>query len=293
MREAGHVTAEKLRTADVPDDAVAIIGISCRLPKADGPDQLWDMLSDGRHAVTDVPRDRWWADDSADLPGFGNTAGLERGAFLDRIADFDADFFGITPREAEFTDPQQRLMLELGWEAMEDARIRPSTLRGLDVGVFVGVNADDYARLLHQDATYEAGAHHAMPGAQRALVANRLSYFLKLRGPSLTLDSAQSSSLVAVHLACESLRRGESGLALAGGVNLHLLGESTLLAARWGGISPTAAATPSMPAPTAMSRARAAQRSCSRTSGRPSRTVTASTASSGAAPPTTTAADAA
>ncbi|WP_328642061.1 type I polyketide synthase [Streptomyces canus] len=238
MREAGHVTAEKLRTADVPDDAVAIIGISCRLPKADGPDQLWDMLSDGRHAVTDVPRDRWWADDSADLPGFGNTAGLERGAFLDRIADFDADFFGITPREAEFTDPQQRLMLELGWEAMEDARIRPSTLRGLDVGVFVGVNADDYARLLHQDATYEAGAHHAMPGAQRALVANRLSYFLKLRGPSLTLDSAQSSSLVAVHLACESLRRGESGLALAGGVNLHLLGESTLLAARWGGISP-------------------------------------------------------
>ncbi|MEW2619204.1 type I polyketide synthase [Streptomyces sp. NPDC048106] len=238
MREAGHVTAGKLRTADVPDDAVAIIGISCRLPKADGPDQLWDLLSEGRHAVTDAPRDRWGADDRADRPGLGNTAGLRRGAFLDRIADFDAGFFGITPREAEFMDPQQRLMLELGWEALEDARIRPSTLRGLDVGVFVGVNADDYARLLHQDAAFEAGAHHAMPGAQRALVANRLSYFLKLRGPSLTLDSAQSSSLVAVHLACESLRRGESRLALAGGVNLHLLGDSALLAARWGGLSP-------------------------------------------------------
>ncbi|RMI32446.1 SDR family NAD(P)-dependent oxidoreductase, partial [Streptomyces triticirhizae] len=222
----------------MPEDAVAVIGISCRLPQADGPEQLWQLLSDGRHAVTRVPADRWRAEDRADLEGPDGAAGLEHGAFLDDVAGFDADFFGISPREAALIDPQQRLVLELGWHALEDARLRPSTLSGVDVGVFIGVNADDYAKLLHRDAALDAGSHHAMPGTQRALVANRLSYFLKLRGPSLTLDSAQSSSLVAVHLACESLRRGESGIALAGGVNLHLLAESTLLAARWGGLSP-------------------------------------------------------
>ncbi|KAB8167952.1 SDR family NAD(P)-dependent oxidoreductase [Streptomyces sp. 3MP-14] len=238
MREAGHATAEGRRTADVPEDAVAVIGISCRLPQADGPEQLWQLLSDGRHAVTRVPADRWRVEDLADAEGPDGAAGLEHGAFLDDVAGFDADFFGISPREAALIDPQQRLVLELGWHALEDARLRPSTLRGVDVGVFIGVNADDYAKLLHRDAAPDTGSHHAMPGTQRALLANRLSYFLQLRGPSLTLDSAQSSSLVAVHLACESLRRGESGIALAGGVNLHLLPESTLLAARWGGLSP-------------------------------------------------------
>ncbi|MGO4429798.1 polyketide synthase, partial [Streptomyces sp. MCAF7] len=134
-------------------------------------------------------------------------------------------------------DPQQRLMLELSWEALEDARLTPARLADGHSGVFVGVIADDYAALAAQYGP-SAVAPHAMTGLHRSIIANRVSYFLGLRGPSMTVDTGQSSSLVSVHLACESLRSGESTVALAGGVNLNLIPETTDRIARFGALSP-------------------------------------------------------
>ncbi|WP_146057254.1 type I polyketide synthase, partial [Streptomyces sp. SM14] len=206
-------------------EAFAIIGYACRLPGAPGPAPLWDLLATGTDAITETPADR------VRVPG------ATHGGFIERAADFDAGFFGISPREAAATDPQQRLALELAWEALEEARHIPADLGGSRTGVFLGAIWDDYAALLHR----EGGAgidRHSMPGLQRGLIANRLSYTLGLRGPSLTVDAGQSSSLVSVHLACESLARGESELALAGGVNLILAPDSTVSALRFGGLSP-------------------------------------------------------
>ncbi len=155
---------------------------------------------------------------------------------IEAVGDFDAAFFGMSPREAAETDPQQRLMLELGWEALEDAGIVPGSLRGEAVGVFVGAMNDDYATLLHR-AGAPIGAHTAT-GLQRAMLANRLSYVLGTRGPSLAVDTAQSSSLVAVALAVESLRAGTSRIAVAGGVNLILADEGSAAMERLGALSP-------------------------------------------------------
>ncbi|MEU0149427.1 SDR family NAD(P)-dependent oxidoreductase [Streptomyces sp. NPDC006288] len=206
------------------DDPVAIVGLSCRLPGAADPDAFWRLLCGEECAVTQVPAGR-------------EAAGGRWGAFLDGVDEFDAGFFGITPREAGVLDPQQRLMLELAWEAFEDARIPSHDLRGSATGVFVGAMRDDYALLLGR-AGREAVNHHAMPGVSRGVIANRVSHFLGLRGPSLVIDTGQASSLVAVHAAVESLRRGESTLALAGGVNLNLAAETGLVAEEFGGLSP-------------------------------------------------------
>ncbi|AZQ70586.1 polyketide synthase [Streptomyces luteoverticillatus] len=199
-----------------PSD-IAVVGMSCRLPGAPGVDEFWELLTAGRSAVERQPD------------------GGVRGA-LENAADFDAAFFGMSPRQAAATDPQQRLMLELGWTALEDAGIVPDSLAGTDTGVFVGVTADDYATLLHRTGTPLNG--HTATGLNRGMTANRLSYFLGLRGPSLAVDSAQSSSLVAVHLACESLRRGETELALVGGVSLILAEDSTAGMELMGALSP-------------------------------------------------------
>src|ERR1700722_46888 len=205
-------------------EPVAIIGMSCRLPGADDPRSFWRLLRDGADAVTEVPGGRWPAPEGASRP---------RGD----VEGFDAAFFGISPREAAASDPHQRLMLELAWEALEDARIIPGDLRGTAAGVFVGAISNDFAALRDR---LGAGAldEHGDPGSSRALIANRGSYLLRLSGPSPTVDTGQSSSLVAVGLACESLGRGESGLALAGGVNLNLLAETTQAIGRFGALSP-------------------------------------------------------
>ncbi|WP_236808513.1 type I polyketide synthase [Amycolatopsis albispora] len=208
---------------------IAIVGLSCRLPQAPDPRRFWALLRDGVNAITTLPADRWDSDTPVP-PGAG------RGGFLDRVGDFDAAFFGISPREAAIMDPQQRLVLELAWEALEDAGIVPDTLRGADASVFVGSIGSDYATLMQRAGLIN---QHTITGTNRGIIANRVSYTLGLRGPSVAVDAAQSSSLVAVHLACESLRNGESSLALAGGVNLNLAPESTLTAARFGGLSPT------------------------------------------------------
>ncbi|WP_218040193.1 type I polyketide synthase [Actinomadura sp. WMMB 499] len=212
------------------DDEIAIIGLACRFPASPDPDAFWRLLADGVDAVGEAPAGRRPADDLAD-------PGTRYGAFLDHIDRFDAAFFDISPREAAAMDPQQRLMLELAWESLEDAGIVPAVLRGDRVGVFAGAIWDDYAA--HAAARGPAAiTRHSMTGLNRGMIANRVSYTLGFTGPSLTVDTGQSSSLVAVHLACESLRKGESTLALAGGVSLIVDGSGAVRASRFGGLSP-------------------------------------------------------
>ncbi len=207
-------------------DPVAVVGLACRLPAAPDPAAFWRLLRSGRDAIGPVPAGRWSDPDTA-----------ARGGFLDEVDRFDAGFFGISPREAAAMDPQQRLVLELGWEGLEDAGIVPADLAGSRAGVFVGAIWDDYATLQYRQGT-AAITPHTVTGLHRSIIANRLSHTLGLRGPSLAVDAGQSSSLVAVHLACGSLRSGDCDLALAGGVNLNLAPESTVGAARFGALSP-------------------------------------------------------
>ncbi|MEV5343280.1 type I polyketide synthase, partial [Streptomyces sp. NPDC052676] len=223
-------------TGGSASEPIAVVGLSCRLPGADGPEAFWDLLRTGSNAITPVPEDRWRSA-TGEEPPEDTVPGMRRGGFLDRIDTFDAAFFGVAPREAVTMDPQQRLVLELAWEALEHAGIVPAALRGSRTAVFVGTLRDDYAALLYQHGA-AAVTQHTMAGVNRGVIANRVSYHLGLTGPSLTVDSAQSSSLVAVHLACESLRAGESDAAIVAGVNLNILAEGAVTEERFGGLSP-------------------------------------------------------
>jgi 6-methylsalicylic acid synthase len=200
-------------------EPIAIVGIGCRLPGGiNALGEYWRFLMGAHEAIGDIPASRWEA--YAANPRFAGAlrAVTRRGAFLDDAAGFDAQFFGVSPREAELIDPQQRLALETSWEALEDAGIPPHTLAGTDAGVFMGAGSDDYGRQMLEDLPgIEAWTGI---GSSLCAVANRVSYVLDLRGPSLAVDTACSSSLVAIHLACQSLRASESTIALAGGVHL-------------------------------------------------------------------------
>ncbi|GAA4532067.1 beta-ketoacyl synthase N-terminal-like domain-containing protein [Amycolatopsis samaneae] len=207
-----------------PDAAepIAVIGVGCRLPGGvRGPDELWRLLMAAESAISKVPDGRWeqFGHDSPE-----QAEALARttrwGGFLDSVSAFDAEFFGITPREASAMDPQQRLLLEVAWEALEHAGIAPERLRGSPAGVFVGISGNEYGQLTFGDVSrIDAWSG---TGSALSIAANRLSYVLDLRGPSVAVDSACSSSLVAVHLAIQSLRAGESEVALAAGANLLL-----------------------------------------------------------------------
>jgi acyl transferase domain-containing protein len=194
------------RTAE--PTAIAIIGLACRFPAASSPRDFWRLIRDGLEATK--------------LPG--------------DVAEFDADFFQLSPREATAMDPRQRLALELTWELLEDAFVVPDTLRGQRVAVYVGAMSDDYAALTLGDYPEDLD-HHSFGGISRSMIANRISYAFGLSGSSVTVDSGQSSSLVAVHLACESLRTGESALAIAGGVHLNLATETAVLEREFGAVS--------------------------------------------------------
>ncbi|GMV92676.1 MAG: hypothetical protein AMXMBFR82_24540 [Candidatus Hydrogenedentota bacterium] len=210
------------------NEPVAIVGIGCRFPGADGPGEFWSLLTNGADAVADVPADRWDNDAYYDpTPGTPGKMYTTKGGFLDRVDLFDANFFGISPREAARMDPQQRLVLEIAWAALENANIAPDTLSGSATGVFMGISANDYARV--QNSNPELIDAYAGTGNAHSLAANRLSYFLDLRGPSFAIDTACSSSLVAVHQAVQSLRAGECTLALAGGVNVILSPETQMI----------------------------------------------------------------
>lgn len=221
-----HPEAEAVRAAEAGSaalgDPVAIIGLGCRMPgDLNGPEALWDFLLERRSAVTTVPDDRWGPFDDGSAQTARTLATTTKwGSFLSDVAGFDAEFFGIAPREADYIDPQQRLMLEVTVEALEHAGIPAESLQRSQTGVFVGACVSEYGVLASRDISgIEAWTG---TGGALSIIANRLSYFLDLRGPSLTIDTACSSSLVAVHLACQSLRTGESELAIAGGVNLIL-----------------------------------------------------------------------
>ncbi len=214
-------TPEADQPTDMPSgsEPIAVVGIGCRVPGADGPEHLWQLLCDEVDAITTVPASRWDAhafyDPDPSVPGRMNT---RWGGFLADVAGFDADFFGISAREAARSDPQQRLALEVAWEALEDAGIPPGGLSGSLTGVFMGVSSFDHATALFSNRS-DVEPYDGTGGAL-SIVANRLSYCLNLRGPSMVLDTACSSSLVAVHFACQALRTGEAELALAGGVNV-------------------------------------------------------------------------
>lgn len=222
-----------------PAEAIAIVGVGCRLPgEANGPDALWDLLAGRRSAVVTVPDDRWQAFEDGSAQTGEALAGTTRwGSFLPDIAGFDADFFGISPREAEYIDPQQRLMLEVTVEALEHAGIPAESLQRSQTGVFVGACVSEYGYLASRDLS-QVDVWTGTGGAL-SIIANRLSYFLDLRGPSLTIDTACSSSLVAVHLACQSLRTGQSDVAIAAGVNLLLSPVVTRSFDQAGAMSPT------------------------------------------------------
>jgi acyl transferase domain-containing protein len=189
---------------------IAIIGLACRFAAAADPQEFWRLIRDGREVTR-----------------FASTA-----------AEFDADFFNLSPREACAMDPRQRLALELTWELFEDAFMVPDNVRGQSVSVFVGAMTDDYAVLTLRDGANHLD-HHSFAGVSRGMIANRISYGFGLHGPSMTIDSGQSSSLAAVHLACQSLRTEDSSLAIAGGVQLNLADETAMLEREFGAVSPS------------------------------------------------------
>jgi acyl transferase domain-containing protein/acyl carrier protein len=206
-------------------EPIAIVGMGCRFPGgASSPQAFWDLLRNGVDAVCEVPADRWdvrrFYDPDPDKPG---KMYVKQGGFLrERVAEFDPLFFGISPREAAAIDPQQRLLMETTYEALEDAGLRVEALRGSATGVFIGAFAMDMTLLHSSILNRDHMITTATTGGSMTLLSNRLSYIFDWHGPSISLDTACSSGLVAVHLACQSLRNGECNLAIAGGANVML-----------------------------------------------------------------------
>ncbi|MDJ0598495.1 MAG: aminotransferase class III-fold pyridoxal phosphate-dependent enzyme [Crocosphaera sp.] len=205
----------------------AIIGMGCRFPRSPAPAAFEQLLVKGLDGITQVPSDRWSISQHYHPePQTTGKTNSRWGGFLEQIGDFDPHFFNISPKEATRIDPQQRLVMEVSWECLENAGIAPISLKGSQTGVFVGIGNFDYGRLLCQDLE-RINAYHGT-GLTLSLAANRVSYFLDLHGPSLAVETACSSSLVAVHLACQSLQQRECDLALAGGVSLMISPDMTI-----------------------------------------------------------------
>ncbi len=221
--ETPRAAAPEVHTPVASDEPIAIVGMACRLPGgADTPEAFWRLLREGTDAISEIPADRWdvdaWYDADPEAPG---KMYVRSGGFLREVDRFEPQFFGISPREAESMDPQQRLVLEVAWEALERAGQDAGALRNTRTGVFVGITTADYSRVILQGPPEDVDAWYAS-GTSLNVVAGRLSYTLGLQGPSVAVDTACSSSLTALHLACQSLRTGESTMALAAGVNLIL-----------------------------------------------------------------------
>lgn len=201
-------------------EPLAIVGMACRYPGANSPEEFWALLRDGLDMMTEIPASRWDADAYYDpAPGTKGKTYVREGAFLDQVDQFDPDFFNISPREAVMMDPQHRLLLEVSWEALERAGIIPEQLHNSRTGVFVAMGSPEYLQLLEQSGTADV---YAGTGNGFCFGSGRLSYMLGLQGPNMVVDTACSASLVAVHLASRSLRAGECDLALVGAVNLIL-----------------------------------------------------------------------
>ncbi|MFL6537753.1 MAG: type I polyketide synthase, partial [Chthoniobacterales bacterium] len=205
-------------------ERIAIIGVGCRFPGgANDADSFWKLLIDGRDAVTEVPADRWNVERFYDPePGIAGKTFAKRGGFLDQIDQFDPQFFGISPREAPYVDPQHRLLLETAWEAIEDAGIVLDFEKGSDIAVYVGISHNDYQGIQSTAFDHFGVTPHTATGSAHSIAANRISYCLNLRGPSIAMDTACSSALTAVHTACEHIRAGRGDTALAGGVTVMI-----------------------------------------------------------------------
>src|SRR5215469_3100399 len=227
-----------LRLLSTAAEPIAVVGMACRFPGGvNSSEALWRLLAERRDAISEVPGGRWDADAYFDrdpsVPGKMNT---RWGGFISDVDGFDAAFFGISPREAAHMDPQQRHLLEVAWEALEDAGQPPEQLAGTQAGIFVGIYYQDYASLQSVDEAALDG--YSATGASNGMAANRLSFLLDLQGPSMAVDTACSSSLVAVHLACQSLRSEECDVALAGGMSLMFSPKPTIALAKWNVLAP-------------------------------------------------------
>nr|AEH26539.1 polyketide synthase [uncultured Acidobacteria bacterium C5] len=229
LRAARTSITRPSEAAALANEPIAVIGIGCRFPGGvDTPQAFLELLREGRDAITEVPRDRWdpdaWYDPNPDMPGKIN---CRHGGFVEGCENFDPAFFEIAPREARSLDPQQRMLLEVSWEAMENAGLVPSEHVGSNTGVFVGITGYDYYRFVSGSDPQRIDAYLGTGNAHSA-ASGRLSYFFGFKGPCISMDTACSSALVAVHSACQSLRAGESEMALAGGVNHLLLPEMSV-----------------------------------------------------------------
>ncbi|MFZ5602377.1 MAG: beta-ketoacyl synthase N-terminal-like domain-containing protein, partial [Pseudomonadota bacterium] len=221
-------------------EPIAVIGMGCRLPGGvTSPDKLWSLLENGVDAITDMVDQRWSSDQVYDPnPEAVGKLYTKANGLVDDVDLFDAEFFGIAPVEARLMEPQQRFLLETTWDALEHAAIAPDSLMGSKTGVYIGICHMGYS---HMQAKY-CGPEDISPydgtGNAHSVASGRISYLLGLQGPSISVDTACSSSLVAIHLAVQSLRKGESDLALAGGVNLILEPTTSMIFARAGMLSP-------------------------------------------------------
>ncbi|GHH93575.1 SDR family NAD(P)-dependent oxidoreductase [Streptomyces capillispiralis] len=219
------------------DDPVAIVGMAGRYARSPDLRTWWRHLRDGTHLVGEIPRDRFdWREVFGDPHRTPGKVNSRWGSFIDGVDRFDADFFGLTPMEAELMDPQQRLMLQTAWQAVEDAGHRPADLRGSRTGVFIGATSRDYDWQLHRAGRHREG--HVVSGNGHCLIANRVSYQLDLRGPSEAVDTACSSSLTALHRAVRAVRHGECDAAIVGGVHLFLTADLFVALGQLGIMSP-------------------------------------------------------
>jgi malonyl CoA-acyl carrier protein transacylase len=221
----------------VREDDIAVIGMGCRFPQAPDLESFWQLLREGKDAVSEVPTDRWdWHTYYDNNPEAANKTYSRWGGFIDGVDQFDPMFFNISPREAKLIDPQQRIFLEVAWETLEHAGYSAERLAQTEVGVFVGCSNNGYYQRIAPALT--PLDHAAGIGNQNAIIANRVSFFLNLRGPSILVDTMCSSSLVTLHMACQSLREGECTVALAGGVNILLSPEYYIAMSRMKAHSP-------------------------------------------------------
>jgi len=231
---------KKKTTTKNNNSPIAIIGIGCRFPgEINSPVDFWRCLSEGNDGTGEVPTTRWNLDAYFDEnPGKNGKVYARRGGFLKDIDGFDPMFFGISPREAAAMDPQQRLLLEVTWEAFEDGGLIPAQWAGDAVGVYVGLFTHDFENLHMRQSEYGEHGLHSATGMSTTISANRISHAFDFKGPSMIIDTACSSSLVAIHLACQSLQAGETKLAVAGGVNLQIVPEMTMMLSQASMLSP-------------------------------------------------------